>query len=93
MMPGKITDVVAHVLLEIDGMSVKVSRVTQRGRIVIPTELRQRLGIHGGTAVIFLEKHGRVILRPITKKYVAKLRGMLKGEPSVLKTLLREPSR
>jgi len=74
-------------------MRRNVSRVTQRGRIVIPVELRNKLGIHRGTAVTFLEEDGRLILQPITKKYVAKLRGVLKGEPSMLKTLLRERKR
>jgi AbrB family looped-hinge helix DNA binding protein len=70
-----------------------VSKVTQQGRIVIPIKLRKKLGIHRGTAVIFLEEGGRLILQPITKKYVGKLRGVLKGEPSVLQTLLRERKR
>jgi AbrB family looped-hinge helix DNA binding protein len=84
---------VAVVLQEIDGMRANVSRVTQNGRIVIPIKLREKLGIHRGTAVSFLEKDGQLILQPITKKYVAKLRGVLKGEPSMLKTLLRERKR
>ncbi len=74
-------------------MRANVSRVTQNGRIVIPIKLREKLGIHRGTAVSFREKEGQLILQPITKKYVAKLRGVLKGEPAVLKTLLRERKR
>jgi AbrB family looped-hinge helix DNA binding protein len=74
-------------------MKASVSRVTQKGRVVIPIELRKKLGIHRGTAVTFLEEDGRLILQPITKKYVSKLRGVLKSEPSVLKTLLRERKR
>jgi AbrB family looped-hinge helix DNA binding protein len=74
-------------------MRADVSRVTQKGRIVIPIKLRRKLGIHRGTAVTFLDEDGRLILQPITKKYVAKLRGVLRGEPSVLKMLLRERKR
>jgi len=58
--------------------------------VVIPIKFRKKLGIHRGTAIAFLEDDGRLILQPITKKYVAKLRGVLKGEPSVLKSLFRE---
>jgi AbrB family looped-hinge helix DNA binding protein len=77
----------------IEGMRADVSRVTQKGRIVIPIKLRRKLRIHRGTAVTFLDEDGRLILQPITKKYVAKLRGVLRGEPSVLKMLLRERKR
>jgi AbrB family looped-hinge helix DNA binding protein len=74
-------------------MRANVSRLTRKGTIVIPIKLRKKLGIHCGTAVTFLEEDGRLILQPITKKYVAKLRGVLKSELSVLKTLLRERKR
>jgi AbrB family looped-hinge helix DNA binding protein len=74
-------------------MKARVSKVTQKGRVVIPIELREKLGIRRGTAITFLEKDGRLILQPIAKKYLAKLRGVLKGEPSVSKALLRERKR
>jgi AbrB family looped-hinge helix DNA binding protein len=81
------------VLLEIDIMKAKVSRVTQKGQVVIPMKLRKKLGIREGTPVTFLEEDNRLILQPLTTEYVAKLRGVLKGEPSPLKTLLRERKR
>jgi AbrB family looped-hinge helix DNA binding protein len=74
-------------------MKTKVSRVTQKGQVVIPMKLRKKLGIRKGTAVAFLEEDDRLILQPLTKEYIARLRGMLKGEPSPLKTLLRERKR
>jgi AbrB family looped-hinge helix DNA binding protein len=83
----------ALVLLGIDGMSANVSRVTQNGRVVIPIKLREKLRIRRGTAVVFLEEDGQLILQPITKKYVARLRGVLKSEPSVVRTLPRERKR
>ncbi len=74
-------------------MSANVSRVTQNGRVVIPIKLREKLRIRRGTAVVFLEEDGQLILQPITKKYVARLRGVLKSEPSVVRTLPRERKR
>jgi bifunctional DNA-binding transcriptional regulator/antitoxin component of YhaV-PrlF toxin-antitoxin module len=74
-------------------MRANVSRVTQEGHVVIPIKLRKKPEIHDGTAVISLEEDGRLILRPTTKKYVAKLRRVSKGEPSVLKRPLRERRR
>jgi len=49
--------------------------------------------MHRGPTVYFLGEDGRLILRPLTKKYVAKLRRASKGEPSLLKRLLRERRR
>ena len=55
-------------------MKAKVSRVTQKGQVVIPMKLRKKLGIREGTAVTFLEEDDRLILQPLTKEFVAKLR-------------------
>jgi AbrB family looped-hinge helix DNA binding protein len=74
-------------------MKAKISKVTQKGQIVIPSKLRKKLGIREGTPVTFLEEDDRLILQPLTKEYVSKLRGVLKGEPSPLKTLLQERKR
>ena len=74
-------------------MKAKACRVTQKGQVVIPMKLRKKLGIREGTLVTFLEEDDRLILQPLTRAYVANLRGMLKGDPSSLKTLLRERKR
>jgi AbrB family looped-hinge helix DNA binding protein len=74
-------------------MKAKISRVTQKGQVVIPVKLRRLLGIQKGTPIAFSEENHRIILQPLTPDYLRRLQGMLKGEPSVLKTLLRERKR
>ena len=38
------------------------SRVTERGQVTIPKELRERLGIRPGQVVDFREEAGRIVL-------------------------------
>ena len=39
------------------------SRVTERGQVTIPKELRDRLGIRPGQVLEFSEEDGRLVLR------------------------------
>ena len=52
--------------------------VTARGRIVIPTRLRRKLGIKPGTKVCFIEHGSEILFQPGTKEYVRSVCGMLK---------------
>jgi AbrB family looped-hinge helix DNA binding protein len=63
------------------------STVNSRGQITIPKNVRDRLGIRAGSAVVFeLSESGEVVLRPVVrhggqrpafapKSRIAKLRG------------------
>ncbi len=56
-------------------------RVTTKGQVTIPQEIREKMGITPATEVIFLEEKGRVYIerRPSKKKarpYFRKLRGV-----------------
>lgn len=74
-------------------MKAKISRVTQKGQVVIPVKLRRALGIKKGTPVALYEEDQHIILQPLTPAYLSRLRGSLKGGPSILKTLLEERKR
>ena len=57
------------------------TRVTTRGRIVIPASVRRTLGIKAGVH-IYLEidaQTGRIFLTPVTREYIHSLRGKYKG--------------
>lgn len=41
---------------------MELAKITMRGQITIPIEIRKRLGIRDGDKVIFLEENGRVIM-------------------------------
>jgi AbrB family looped-hinge helix DNA binding protein len=39
-----------------------VSRVTSKGQVTIPIEMRRRLGIKEGDKVVFIEESGKIII-------------------------------
>ena len=68
-----------------------VTTATQKGQIVIPVEVRRRLGIKAGTRfhVEFDERENRIVLRPITRQTVEALAGMFKGR-GIMEEYLKE---
>ncbi len=74
-------------------MKMETSVVTTKGQLVIPARLRRRFGIKKGTMVTFVEDGGRLIVQPVTREFIRRLRGSLKGEPSALAALLEERQR
>jgi AbrB family looped-hinge helix DNA binding protein len=61
---------------------------TTKGQIVIPAEIRRKLGIKEGTRirVELDEEAGQIVLKPITRESIATLRGKYRGT-GVLKAL------
>jgi AbrB family looped-hinge helix DNA binding protein len=39
-----------------------VSRVTSKGQVTIPIEMRRKLGIKDGDKVVFIEEGGRIVI-------------------------------
>ncbi len=62
--------------------------VTIKGQVVIPSQIRRRLGIKKGTKVCFIERHDDVVIRPLTKDYFEKMAGLLKTGGKLAKGLL-----
>ena len=71
-------------------MKNEVSTVTTKGQLVIPSKLRRKYGIRKGTQVAFVEEKDKLILQPLTPEFIRSLRGSLKGEPSLLESLLND---
>jgi AbrB family looped-hinge helix DNA binding protein len=71
-------------------MKANIATMTTRGRFVIPAELRRKYGMRKGTKVAFVEEKGRLVLQPLTRRFLDRLCGSLKGNPSLLDTLLEE---
>ena len=71
-------------------MKIETGTVTVKGQVVIPAPLRRRLGIKKGTVVSFLEENGHIVVQPVTREFIRRLRGSLKGVPSPLEHLLEE---
>ena len=70
------------------------SYMTVKGQIVIPSKIRRRFGITEGTRmqVDVDEQAHRIILTPITRDYIHKLRGKYKGK-GLLTALTAEKKR
>lgn len=71
------------------------SRVTERGQVTIPKELRDRLGIRPGQVLEFSEEDGRLVLRRRLAAHPAdRAFGILPKERSTdeLMELLRGPA-
>ncbi|MCL1985435.1 MAG: AbrB/MazE/SpoVT family DNA-binding domain-containing protein [Betaproteobacteria bacterium] len=41
---------------------MELAKITTRGQITIPLEIRRKLGVKDGDKVVFLEKDGRIII-------------------------------
>lgn len=41
---------------------MELAKITARGQITIPAEIRKKLGVKDGDKVVFLEENGRIIV-------------------------------
>jgi antitoxin PrlF len=67
-------------------------RVGAKGQVVIPKELRDRVGIHPGTEVDFELENGHIVVKPIRR--TSTLGGRFRGSNMAAKLLedrAREP--
>ncbi len=68
-----------------------ISRATVKGQVIIPARLRKKFNIKKGTRVAISEGEGNVILiQPLPDDPIEASRGILKGEKSLIKALLKE---
>ena len=67
---------------------------TVKGQIVIPSAIRKKFGIKGGTRIRVEadEKSNTIVLRPITRESIMGLMGKYKGR-GMLKVLMDERKR
>jgi AbrB family looped-hinge helix DNA binding protein len=64
--------------------------LSSKGQVVIPAELREKLGMEAGTRIaVRIEEH-HIVLEPITEAYIRSLRGSLKGPVSMVEARNRE---
>lgn len=70
--------------------------ISSKGQVIIPADLRDRLGLEKGTRATWSEHNGRLVLTPITSRRIREVRGSLKprpGEPSMFDELMAERAR
>jgi AbrB family looped-hinge helix DNA binding protein len=68
----------------------KASKVTIKGQVLIPGEIRKRHHIEPGSEVRFVEYGNVVCIVPVVADPVAVAWGMLPAEPSLADDLLEE---
>ncbi len=74
--------------------------ISSKGQVIIPAELREEFGLAKGTRATWTKENGRLILTPITERFLERLldeiQGCLKprpGEPSAFEESLAERER
>jgi AbrB family looped-hinge helix DNA binding protein len=65
---------------------------TIKGQVLIPVALRRKLGIKAGVRIEVFEEDGRIILQPVTRERIQRVRGMFKGA-GALDVLIAERKR
>jgi AbrB family looped-hinge helix DNA binding protein len=64
--------------------------VSSKGQVVIPSALRDKLGIEAGTRVAIQIEDQHLVLQPITEEFIDSLIGCCKGEDSLVEARERE---
>ena len=53
---------VRNLLLEKGGFYMELAKVTSKGQVTIPIEIRKKLGIKSGDKILFVEESGRIYM-------------------------------
>jgi AbrB family looped-hinge helix DNA binding protein len=67
-----------------------VVKTSSKGQLVIPVEIRKKLGIKPGQKVNLTLVDGKAVITPLPDDPIKSLRGSLKGMPSMTKALLED---
>ena len=69
---------------------MSIVKTSSKGQVVIPKDIREKLGITPGKKLLFrvIENHAEVT--PLPDDPIKEMRGILKGGKSMAKALLRE---
>ena len=59
---------------------MEIAKITSRGQITIPIDIRKKLGVKEGDKVIFLEDDGRIFVANATKIAFSNIRTAFEGE-------------
>lgn len=65
-----------------------IVKTTIKGQIVIPAQIRNKYHITHGTEVAVIDRNGEIVLKPLFKEPIKEGKGILKGGPSALKSLM-----
>ncbi len=66
------------------------AKVSVKGQVVLPAEIRRRYGIHPGMTVQVVDADDHIVIVPAAERPIADFRGLLRGDDSLTEELLRE---
>jgi AbrB family looped-hinge helix DNA binding protein len=67
-----------------------VVKTSSKGQVVIPVDIRKKLGIKPGQKVKLTLVGNKAVITPLPEDPIKALRGVLKGRPSMTKALLAD---
>jgi AbrB family looped-hinge helix DNA binding protein len=67
-----------------------IATVSEKGWVVIPKEIRDRLGLQKGSKVAIVEYAEKISILPLPRDAIRDARGMFKNGPSLTEAYLRE---
>lgn len=59
---------------------MELAKITLRGQITIPVEIRKKLGVKDGDKVIFLEENGRIVMENAVRVALKDVQTAFRGE-------------
>jgi len=59
---------------------VELAKITLRGQITIPAEIRKKLGVKDGDKVVFIEENGRIVMENSVRVALKDVQDAFKGE-------------
>jgi antitoxin PrlF len=71
----------------------RITTVSSKGQLVIPSEIRAALHILPGTRISVRQEDSRIVLEPVSEELVDKTRGLFKGGPSLSAALKKQRDR
>ncbi len=69
---------------------MSIVKASSKGQVVIPKEVREKLGITPGKRILFRVVDNHAEITPLPDDPIKEMRGILKGGKSMAKALLRE---
>jgi AbrB family looped-hinge helix DNA binding protein len=59
---------------------MELAKITTRGQITIPLEIRRKLGVKDGDKVVFLEQDGRIVMENAVNLALKEVQAAFAGE-------------
>ncbi len=68
----------------------RITTVSTKGQFVIPSEMRESLGIEPGTRIAVTQDGTRIVLERVSEELVDQTKGIFAGKPSMSAELRRQ---